>query len=116
MWIYPAIAATIASFLMGWNVNGWRLNATISGMQADQSQLLADANAKAAQNLSAAQTLGNQLVVALESSKTKAQAGMSLTMKEIANAEKNHPNTITLDPEWVRLYNQSLGAATDGKN
>jgi F0F1-type ATP synthase membrane subunit b/b' len=116
MWIYPTIAATIASFFVGWNVNGWRLNMQIQTIIAEQSQVLADANAKAAQNLSAAQTLGDQLAAELSQSQANAQAGTNLTMKRITQHEKTTPTICRPDAEWLRLYNTSLNPSTNNND
>jgi F0F1-type ATP synthase membrane subunit b/b' len=113
MWFYPMIAATAVSFFAGWYVNGWRLNAQIQTMIAEQSQVVADANAKAAQNLSAAQTLGDQLAAALSQSQANAQAGANLTIKRITQHEKTTPTPCRPDAEWLRLYNTSLNPSTD---
>jgi carbohydrate-binding DOMON domain-containing protein len=113
MRVYFLIAAMTVGFFAGWHVNGWRLNAQIQTMIAEQSQVVADANAKAAQNLRAAQTLGDQLTAALSQSQANAQAGTNLTIKRIAQHEKTTPTPCRPDAEWLRLYNTSLNPSTD---
>jgi hypothetical protein len=42
MWIYSTIAAATLSFLAGWFVNGWRLNAEIESLHATWNEAYAN--------------------------------------------------------------------------
>jgi hypothetical protein len=107
--------ALVLGGVMGWMVNGWRLNAEIATIQAQHAVEVATANAQAVQNLQAAQVLGSQLTDELLKSQRKSQAGTNLIKRKIDDAEKSAPVACTFPAEWVQLYNASLNPDADSQ-
>ncbi|MGE4191805.1 MAG: hypothetical protein AB7E51_00300 [Pseudodesulfovibrio sp.] len=89
--------------------------AEVADIRAGHAKALADAEALARHALEAATARSNALEAEyLAARKTINRQSRELTKARIANASRDHivvaDGTVRVSPEWVRLYNEAIGA------
>jgi hypothetical protein len=110
------IQPTEEQVVMGWQVNGCRLNTELATTQAAYAAQAAELNSKVIAAQEQAAQVGNQLSDALMKSQRKAQNGTNLLVKKIDDAEKANPSTCHFDADFVRMYNSANAIAADADN
>lgn len=108
MWMLGAgLIGAIVSGLLTWKVQAWHYQADITTMQKDWQSQVDDANAKAQQNLDAAQLLGNQLATEQIKYQRKLEDGKNLRMKQVDKDEKANPAKCHFSADWVLKRNRA---------
>ena len=113
--IYVALGIMVASFGMGWTVNGWRLDARAAGVahkvQKDKDIAAADAKKK----IDAAEAKGRDLSTKLETAVQQINSGAASIQQEISNAKAAGMaagrRACALSNDYVRLFNAGLHPA-----